>query len=248
MDLFGGTVDTLNQLVRLRVASVDLDWKNTTLSVGQDKPMMAPREPESLAQVGVSPLTGAGNLWLWQPQVRVEQRFRVGEQRGFARAGGCFSNQREPAPGFGAEYRDTTGAPPPRLRRRGLEFWRSSGRRAASKSRPAFTAAHTHVAGLSAASRIFSVDWLIRPAAQVRFHGRVLQRKERGRSRSAAARRPVFPDHTVRVHRGHGGLGTAHVSRHAAPVVQHLRRAGGRSRIRICCRATSPRTWCTRVT
>ena len=54
----GGT--SLNQLFRLRLATVDFAWKNTTFTVGQDKPLMAPREPDSLAQVGVSPLTGAG--------------------------------------------------------------------------------------------------------------------------------------------------------------------------------------------
>ncbi len=44
--------------------------------------MIAPRDPDSLAQVGVSPLTGAGNLWLWQPQVRIEQRVGLGNSAG----------------------------------------------------------------------------------------------------------------------------------------------------------------------
>ena len=43
--------------------------------VGLEKPIFNPREPSSLAQVGISPLTGTGNLWLWLPQVRVEQDF-----------------------------------------------------------------------------------------------------------------------------------------------------------------------------
>ena len=50
--------------------------------VGQDKPLIAPRDPFSLAQVGVSPFTDAGNLWLWSPQARVEERFKFGDDSG----------------------------------------------------------------------------------------------------------------------------------------------------------------------
>ncbi|MGH9647850.1 MAG: hypothetical protein ACRD4E_13655, partial [Bryobacteraceae bacterium] len=81
MDFFGGG-NGLNQTMRLRVATLDATWKNTTLGLAFDKPIIAPREPDSLAQVGVSPLTSAGNLWLWQPQVRVEQRISLTQQAG----------------------------------------------------------------------------------------------------------------------------------------------------------------------
>ncbi len=50
--------------------------------VGQDKPLIAPRDPFSLAQVGVSAFTDAGNLWLWSPQVKVEERFKFGDNSG----------------------------------------------------------------------------------------------------------------------------------------------------------------------
>ena len=88
VDLFGGSGDSLDQLVRLRVASINFQWTNTTFTVAQDKPILAPREPDSLAQVGISPLTGAGNLWLWRPQARIEQRFQFGDSAGLrAQAG-----------------------------------------------------------------------------------------------------------------------------------------------------------------
>ena len=58
------------------------DLVNTTLTVVQDKPLISPRDPNSLAQSGVSPLTGAGNLWLWQPQIRLEQRLQLGGDTG----------------------------------------------------------------------------------------------------------------------------------------------------------------------
>src|SRR5215831_10819750 len=73
MDFFGGAN---NSAVRVRTATVQIDWKTRSIAAGLEKPIFNPREPSSLAQVGVSPLTGAGNLWLWIPQVRVEQDLR----------------------------------------------------------------------------------------------------------------------------------------------------------------------------
>src|SRR6185437_3379204 len=74
-DFWGGSAAPNNNLFRVRLATIDLAWKNYTITVGQDKPIVSPREPMSLAQVGLAPLTGAGNLWDWQPQIRVERRF-----------------------------------------------------------------------------------------------------------------------------------------------------------------------------
>ncbi|MBM3773987.1 MAG: hypothetical protein FJW37_02380 [Acidobacteria bacterium] len=76
MDFFAGANQPLNHQLRLRIASIEVDWKSRSLMVGQEKPLISLREPNSLAQVGVSPLTNAGNLWLWQPQARFEQRFQ----------------------------------------------------------------------------------------------------------------------------------------------------------------------------
>jgi hypothetical protein len=77
MDFFGGTLNTQNQLVRLRTSNVSLNWANRSLTFAIDKPIFNPREPDSLAQLGVSPLANAGNLWLWQPQVRYEERVHL---------------------------------------------------------------------------------------------------------------------------------------------------------------------------
>ena len=52
MDFFGGTSAPVNNLLRIRTATLDLTWKNTTFSVGQDKPIISPRDPSSFAQVG----------------------------------------------------------------------------------------------------------------------------------------------------------------------------------------------------
>ncbi|MGA3241089.1 MAG: hypothetical protein ABSG03_32890, partial [Bryobacteraceae bacterium] len=81
MDFYTGGVN-FNSTLRLRTASINLDWKTRSVMVGIDKPIFNPREPASLAQVGVSPLTGAGNLWLWLPQARVEQDFAFNASTG----------------------------------------------------------------------------------------------------------------------------------------------------------------------
>jgi hypothetical protein len=177
LDLYAGTGTALNQLVRLRVATLDLAWKNTTLTVGQDKPILAPRDPDSLAQVGVSPLTAAGNLWLWSPQIRVEQRFALGERSGFkARAGVYQTNE---------DWNQTPAVyahslPPARPGWEGrLEWWgESDGRR--FEIAPGFHASDSHVGGFSIPSRIFTVDWLLRPWQSVDFTGEYFQGENTG--------------------------------------------------------------------
>ena len=93
LDLWGGSASSLNHLVRMRVATIQVDWKNTSVTVGQGKPLIAQRDPDSLAQVAFSPLTDAGNLWLWQPQARFEQRFAMGENAGLRAQASFIPNQ-----------------------------------------------------------------------------------------------------------------------------------------------------------
>ena len=101
--------------MRLRIATLDLNWKNTTISVGQDKPLISPREPQSLAQVGISPLTGAGNLWDWNPQARIEQRFSLGDGMGLRAQVGVYETT-ENYPGvLPAEYSGTLETFAPQL-------------------------------------------------------------------------------------------------------------------------------------
>ncbi len=90
MDFFGGSTSSIGHLLRIRTAAINLDWTNTSIMFGQDKPIISPRDPDSLAQVGYSPLTGAGNPWLWQPQIRIEQRFALSQDSGLRLQAGVF--------------------------------------------------------------------------------------------------------------------------------------------------------------
>lgn len=172
MDFFGGTSSPSDNLLRIRVATLDLTWKNTTISVGQDKPIISPRDPVSLAQVGVSPLTGAGNLWDWNPQVRIEQRFSLGDNNGLRAQGSVYETSESYATNLPNEYSDTLEHARPGYEGRLEYFHSSTGPRSwRIEVAPGFHAGSTHVAGTSIQSRIASLDWMIRPVSQIEFSG-----------------------------------------------------------------------------
>jgi len=177
VDFFAGT-GGLNQLIRLRVASLDAAWKNTTFSVALDKPILAPREPDSLAQVGVSPLTAAGNLWLWQPQVRLEQRVAFGTQAGLRAQAGVYQTS-ESGTGLASEYSDSLVRSRPGYEGR-FEFWAAHGENQRVEIAPGFHISSTRVLRQSAPSRIFSIDWLIRPASRIDFTGQFFRGQNTG--------------------------------------------------------------------
>lgn len=112
-DFWGGTSSAGNNLFRIRTATLDLTWKNTTITAGQDKPIVSPREPTSLAQVGLAPLSAAGNLWNWEPQLRIEQRFAFGDQTGLRAQAGVY---------------ETAEVFPPTVRPRSPPHWSNTAR------------------------------------------------------------------------------------------------------------------------
>jgi hypothetical protein len=154
----------LNRLMRLRLATVELDWDRTSLLVGQDKPIISPREPTSIAQVGVSPLTGAGNPWLWQPQVRVEQR--LGDVRVQF---GLFQTSEQ-----GAVIPDTFAATL-ESSRPGYEgrvaYRRDFDNEAHFEVATGFHASATHAAATSVPSRLYTFDWSMSPDGRLGFTG-----------------------------------------------------------------------------
>jgi len=83
VDFFGGQQPSSGgrtfPLLRLRRALATLTWTGTggsmELLIGQEGPLVAERSPRSLASVGFPDFAGAGNLWLWVPQVRLTGEF-----------------------------------------------------------------------------------------------------------------------------------------------------------------------------
>ena len=169
LDFFGGTASPNNNLLRIRTASLDLTWGNTTLSFGQDKPLISPRDPSSFAQVGVSPLTAAGNLWDWNPQVRIEHSFLFGENTGLKAQGAVYETTESYSSTLPTEYSGTLEKSRPAWQGR-LEFFHGGDNRRIEVA-PGFSISNTHVAGTSIQSTIASVDWLIRPISLVELSG-----------------------------------------------------------------------------
>jgi hypothetical protein len=164
MDFFQGTASTLNQLFRVRTGSVRMDWGRTSFLVGQEKPIFSPRDPTSFANVGVSPMTGSGNPWLWQPQARIQQRFSFGEDTELRADIGIFQTN-ENAAQIQPEFAPTLARSRPALEGR-FQF-----RRGSFELAPGFHLSTTHVAGTSVPSNAASVDWFYKPWSKLEFTG-----------------------------------------------------------------------------
>jgi hypothetical protein len=75
VDFFGGQQPSTGgrtfPLLRVRRAVAELTWNRVALLVGQESPPIAAVSPSSIASVGFPDFAGAGNLWLWIPQIRL---------------------------------------------------------------------------------------------------------------------------------------------------------------------------------
>ncbi len=103
LDFAGGFANTWNGvnsgIVRLRTATMRLDWAKTSIIAGQDQLFFSPQTPTSFASLSIPALSYAGNLWSWTPQIRVERRITLSEGSALLLQGGILDN--------------LTGEPPP---------------------------------------------------------------------------------------------------------------------------------------
>lgn len=166
MDFYGGTGTMLDQIVRFRTGSIGIDWKTRSVTAGIDKPIFNPREPASLAWVGISPLAGSGNLWQWAPQVSFEQLIPIsGEATGIRARIGVVETRDAP---YGSGIFETEPARPGLEGR--FEFFHNFGA-GRLEIAPGFHASATHLEEVSVPSRVFSLDWYFRPVARVEWSG-----------------------------------------------------------------------------
>jgi hypothetical protein len=167
-DFYEGNTELAQfQPVRIRTMAFNLDWKSRSLRIAQDKPLIFQRDPTSLSFGGVSPLTSAGNLWRWQPQVRFEQRAGSADATLLRLQGAILQTSEEAGGNF---------APGQIERRRpALEGRAELGRRLDEDRRvavaPGFHVSQSHVLGFSVPSRIVSVDWFANPWKYAEFSG-----------------------------------------------------------------------------
>ncbi len=93
-DFMGGFANVSNgvteNLVRLRTATVRLDWAHTSIVGGQDAPFFSPLSPTSFASLGYPAFADAGNLWTWTPQIRIEHEVNLSEGNSLLIQGGLL--------------------------------------------------------------------------------------------------------------------------------------------------------------
>jgi TolA-binding protein len=74
LDFFGGVAyssyATSAGTVRMRTASINLDWAYDSIQLGMVAPLISPLSPTSYATIAEPGMAGAGNLWTWAPQLR----------------------------------------------------------------------------------------------------------------------------------------------------------------------------------
>ena len=160
---------------RLRLAYIEGQWKTRSVLVGQDKPVFAPREPNSLAQVAVAPLTAAGNFYSWQPQMSFEQRLRLGAGQEF-RANIGVAQVTEDVFRVPAQFVSTV-----ERRRPGLEghfqFDHQIDEHHRLEIATGFHTSTSHVLGASVPSRILTMDWFWNPLRRIEFTGEMFSGK-----------------------------------------------------------------------
>lgn len=159
MDFFTGGLN-FNSMFRLRTGSIYLSWKTRSIMVGIDKPIFNPRDPSSLAQVGISPLTGAGNLWLWIPQARVEQDVAFNASTGLHLITGVVETH-ETSPYGGSAPQVNVEPNRPGIEGR-YEFYHDFAEDRRIELAAGFHESRTHAGGFSIPSQVVSFDWLLR--------------------------------------------------------------------------------------
>jgi hypothetical protein len=161
MDFYGSSGQPLDEALRIRTATMQIDWKTRSLLLGMDKPIFAPREPNSFAQVEVSPLTGAGNLWMWLPQIRFQQSFRWSDVSQVRAQIGIVQTREISSYQTAGVVAVVEPARPGLEGRVELSHDFGAGRRI--ELAPGFHFSTSHVAQTAVPSRLFSMDWLVSP-------------------------------------------------------------------------------------
>lgn len=169
MDFWAGPSRPGDSWLRLRQATVSLDWTSRNFSVGQNKPLISPYQPESLAEVGIPPLAGAGNLWLWLPQARYQERIRLGSDSGIDIAASILQTDetyaQTPTP-----YAGKLDAARPAVETRAA-FWHRWDDARRFEVGSGFHESTSHLAGQSVASRAYTADWSFSATGRLRLTG-----------------------------------------------------------------------------
>jgi len=170
MDFWAGPPVPSDNWLRIRRAGVSLIWPTRSFFFGQDKPLIASYEPNSLAQVGVPSMAGSGNLWYWLPQVRFEQKVRFGAASGIKAQVAAVQ-----VGGFLPVSTATASNPYPNAARPALQgrvaFWHASGDDKKFELAPGFQITSNRIAGTTIVSQLATFDWLYKLHPKLEWKG-----------------------------------------------------------------------------
>jgi hypothetical protein len=169
MDFFAQN-STTDNIFRIRTGVLSLDWTRRSLIVGQDKSLIAPLQPTSFARVGIPPLSGAGNLWLWRPQIRYEERIPISTNtQAILQLGLVQTDETYSLSYVGSDDALVESSRPAVQARVELRHqWQDESRVAVGLG---FHSSQTHILGRSINSRVISGDILFKPLRQFEFMG-----------------------------------------------------------------------------
>jgi len=104
IDFAGGSPTTdfgvATGLLRLRTAKINLDWANTSLTIGQDNLFFSPLSPTSYATVLEPAFSWSGNLWVWTPGVELTHHIALNDKASLILQGGFLDPLTEEVPDF----------------------------------------------------------------------------------------------------------------------------------------------------
>jgi hypothetical protein len=156
----------------IRNGEISFDWANRSITVGQDKSIIAPLQPTSFAHVEVPPLAGAGNLWLWRPQIKYEERRALSSSTRAVFQAALLSTAETYATNLPAESYIASTRPAIEGRLGLTHDWSDQTKFSVG------IAAHeseSHILGESIPSHVFSADFLIKPLRWLELSGTVLR-------------------------------------------------------------------------
>jgi hypothetical protein len=159
--------------LRIRTGDLSFNWQNRSFSVGQFSPLISPYQPSSFAEVGIPPLAGAGNLWLWLPQARYEERIHLNAANGITGQLAVLETEETYAQNPAVHY---DGFQPNRPALEGrAAFWHKFDDERRVEVGAGFHLSTTYVLYTSVPSRVYSVDWLAVPWSKLRLTGTIFR-------------------------------------------------------------------------
>jgi hypothetical protein len=203
MDFWAGPSEPGSSWLRLRRAALSFDWSSRSFSVGQDKPIISPFQPDSLAEVGVPPLSTSGNFWYWLPHAKYEERHHLSKNTGFTGQVSLLQTD-EIHSLVPANKAATLNRARPAVEGR-IALWYRPDDTRRFEIGSGFHASTSHVAGRSADSRIGTIDWSFLTGPHLSITGTFYSGKNVAGLGSLGNGISFLPDGTVRPVRTKGG-------------------------------------------